>query len=303
MHTCRLRSPHWNEPTSLFGQRSAGATRGFGRWEQKCCSGGGSAHAGVHSGGLCLGAACPRGCYCPQMLPLPLSLLLSGVALAQDSSPVDPPIPTASAPWTAVITAYALPPQKVEYLTDDQQWRSCVVRLVVRPDGAHSVTAGECPEPMKADAVLATEQWRFAPAPGAKAAGTATLSLTYQLQYSAALGVTTLHAEVDPGPTGADLEGRPGLVLIHGPYEDAELLPQLPRAAKKAGISSGTCLVKVQVGVDGRASATAVDGCDATLAADARALVAKSRWTPRTVDGQARAVATELTLVYGATDE
>lgn len=235
----------------------------------------------------------------PLLALLPL-LLLPGLALAQDSSAVDPPIPTSSTPWLAVITAYALPPQKVEYLTDDQQWRSCVMRVDVDPGGAHTVTAGACPAPMQADAVRATEQWRFAPGPGVSATGPTTLSLTYQLQYSAALGVTTLHAEVDPGPTGADLEGRPGLVLIHGPLVQAPIAAKLPKAARKAGIQGGACQVSLRVGADGRASTTAVDGCDATLATDARARVDKSRWTPRTVDGQPRAADALITVNYGS---
>jgi Gram-negative bacterial TonB protein C-terminal len=230
---------------------------------------------------------------------LPLLLALSPPAHAQDSSAVDPPIPTSSSPWLAVITAYALPPQKVEYLTDDQQWRSCVMHVAVDPSGTHTVTAGACPAPMQADAVLATEQWRFAPGPGVSAAGPTTLTLTYQLQYSAALGVTTLHAEVDPGPSGADLEGRPGLVLIHGPLIEADIATKLPKAARKAGVLGGSCQVSLRVGADGRASTTEVVGCDETLAADARARVDKSRWTPRTVDGQARAADAMVTLNYG----
>jgi hypothetical protein len=237
------------------------------------------------------------------LTPALLLPLVSARARAQDASTVDPPLPAASAPWSVEVRAYALPPQKVEYLTDDAPTRSCEVRVRVRPDGSHDATAGTCPEAMKADAVAATLQWRFAPAAGVQARDVATLSLRYHLQYSATLGFTTLYAELDPGPGGAGLEGRPGLQLVHGPTQTSAWDGRLPKAAKKAGVTGGTCAVALTVGVDGRASVRSVGGCAESLQEAARSGAAKTRWTPRTVDGQARPHDLELLLPFGSDAE
>lgn len=215
-----------------------------------------------------------------------LLLALPLAALAQEAVGLNPPLPAAASPWAAEILAYALPPQDVRWLTDDAPWRACAVELNISPDGAFTVEprpAEGCPEGLLLAAVEASRAWRLRAPEGAL--GTSRLRVAYVMQYSATLGTTTLHAEVDPGLENADLQGAPGLQLVHraGPREPIEA--KLPKSAKKAGLGPTLCALRASVDASGGLVSAAPAQCPEALVADARKRLAKARLDPKTVDG------------------
>lgn len=212
-----------------------------------------------------------------------LALALLPSAWAQEAARVDPPLPVHGDPWSAEIRTYALPPQDVRWLTDDAPFRSCSVDLSLRPDGGFDVRAGTCPEGMAAAAEGATRAWSFGVPQGVE--GPTRLRVDYVFQYSATLGTTTLHAEVDPGAAARAEQGVPGLQLVHRAGPKAPIEAKLPKAAKKAGLGALTCKVEVQVGADGRPGQARALDCPEPVAADAVRRVSGARMYARTVDG------------------
>lgn len=220
-------------------------------------------------------------------------LLLLGAALAQEAVTPPEPIPLAGEPRAAEALAYALLPGGGEYLTDDAEWRSCAVRVSLHADGGFEPTLADCPDAMAVDALRATLQWRFAPGEG-----DTTLTITYHLRYSATLAVTTLHAEVDPGPEGEGLQGPPGVKLVRPPTLLKPVKAKVPKAAKKAGVTGGDCTLRAKVDVEGHVQALNVVSCPEGLAVDAMSRGADSRWRAATIDGLPVAAEADLVLRY-----
>lgn len=210
-------------------------------------------------------------------------LLLALTALAQDATGVDPPLPIVGVPWSASVSAYALPPQRVSWITDDAPLRSCLVLVDLSPDASFVVSPGACAPGMAEETMAAARAWRFQVPEGAE--GVSRLELRFVLQYSATLGATTLHAEVDPGAAHLDLGGVPGLKLVHPATLVEPLTAKLPKPARKAGLGPSACAVRARVDVRGRVAEASATDCPETLRPDALKRVGKARFTPRTVDG------------------
>lgn len=217
-----------------------------------------------------------------------LSLVLPSARAAEGGIPLDPPVPVLGRPWSALVTAWALPPQRVEYLIEGVDRLPCPVAITLQPDGLPTVDASACPESMRAAAQEAAALWTFQPVEPGPAP--TSLGLTFVVRYNAELGAMTLFAELDPGPAYALEEGRPGLKLVR---------PATPRGAevggiegklkgkqRKAGLAATDCALRVRVGPDGRASESLVVSCPEALAASSQALALGARWEPGTIDGQ-----------------
>ena len=226
-----------------------------------------------------------------------LALLLPLCALAQDAVSPEDPLPIAGTAWPAVVTAYALPTHKLAYLTDDAPLRTCAVLVKLGQFGAMSVEAGECPAPMADDAVSITRAWRFAPVEPDPPSGNE-LVVTYVLQYSEKLGVTTLHAEIDPGADHAWERGAPGVKLVHRAGPARPLDVKLSGKLRKAGAAPGSCRLRVEVAETGAVMSAEPVECPAPLAADAAERVKKARFDPKTVDGTPMADRVEVEVRY-----
>lgn len=220
------------------------------------------------------------------------------LALAQDALTLSEPLPIAGQPHPATVTAFALPPQKVAYITDDALTRACEIVVTLQPDGATALAAAACPPPMIEDARAITGQWRFIADPAAT--GPTTLRVRYVLVYSAALGTTTLHAEIDPGADHLDIEGSPGLKLVHPATLAAPLEAKLPKSAAKAGLGPTECKLKATVDARGKVAATAVVACPEALLKDASKRVRGAKFSPYAVDGNASATEVEVSVRYTA---
>lgn len=219
---------------------------------------------------------------------LALSLALRPALAADGGIPLDPPVPVAGRPWSALATAWALPPQRVEYLTEEVDRLPCPVAFTLQPDGAATVDASACPESMRAAAQEAAALWTFQPVqPGPQPT---TLGLTFVVRYNAELGAMTLFAELDPGAAHAFEEGRPGLKLVRPATprgsDPGVLEGKLKGKQRKAGLGATDCALRVRVGPDGRARESLVVSCPAALSAGSQALAMGARWEPGTIDGQ-----------------
>ncbi|MCK6504226.1 energy transducer TonB [Myxococcota bacterium] len=225
----------------------------------------------------------------PLLAPLlALSLSLRPAVAAEGGIPLEPPVPVAGRPWSALATAWALPPQRVEYLTEEVDRLPCPVAITLQPDGIATADADACPEAMRAAALEAAAQWTFQPVDPGPAP--ATLGLTFVVRYNAELGAMTLFAELDPGPAHAFEEGRPGLKLVRPATprgaDPGRLEGKLKGKQRKAGLAAADCALRVRVGPDGRATESLVVSCPLELAAGSQALALGARWEPGTVDGQ-----------------
>lgn len=215
-----------------------------------------------------------------------LPLLLARAALAQEAATPEDPLPIAGDAWPARVTAYALPPQRLRYLTDEAPARRCAVQLRLGPTGDMEVSPGACPAPMVEDALAATRAWRLTPiAPDPT--GPSRFTVTYVMNYSATLGVTTLHAEIDPGRDDRWARGAAGVKLVHAAEPDRPLRGKLTGRLRAAGATPGTCRLGVEVNVAGGAQITDASACPAPLLPDATERVGRARFNPRTVDGAA----------------
>ena len=221
-------------------------------------------------------------------------LLLLPIAFAQDAARLDPPLPIQGDPAAAQVAAFALPPQRVEYITDEAEYRSCTVRVQMGPGEIVDARPGECPPQMAPDAVAASRNWRF------EAPSATTVEIRYVMRYSATLGLTTLHAEVDPGAAHGEEEGAPGLQLVRPPTLKGALKAKLPKAARAAGLGGATCTVRVLVDPFGKVAEALPQDCAPELSADAAGRVQASRWRPHTVDGQPEVGETEVVIAYPA---
>lgn len=219
-------------------------------------------------------------------------------ARAQEAARVDPPLPVHGDPWTAQIQAYALPPQDVRWLTDDAPTRTCSLDLSLRPDGGFDAHAVACPEGMAVAAEEATRSWSFVVPSGVE--GPTRLRVDYVFQYSATLGTTTLHAEVDPGVEARAERGVPGLQLVHRAGPKAPIEAKLPKAARKAGLGALTCRIEVSVGADGRAGEARAIECPDVVVSDALQRVRGARMLARTVDGMLYEDRVVVEVSYGS---
>lgn len=228
----------------------------------------------------------------------PLAALALPLALAQDAITLAEPLPIAGAPWSALVTALALPPQKASFITSDAAFHACELSLTLQPSAAFEASVGDCPEPMKEAALDAARQWRFAPANLDSAVGPTTLKLRFVLQYSAVLGATTLHAEIDPGAANTALEGSPGLKLVHGASMSHDLEVKLSRRQVKAGLTATECRFVADISPIAQVVETRVVSCPEPLADDAVKRLKNARWLPRTVDGVAYDDRVEVSVRY-----
>lgn len=215
---------------------------------------------------------------------LALSLALLPARAAEGGIPLDPPVPVAGMPWSALATAWALPPQRPEYLVEDVDRLPCPVTVTLQPDGVASVDASTCPESMRSAALEAAALWTFQPVE--PAAVPTTLGLTFVVRYNAELGAMTLFVEVDPGAVRATEEGRPGLKLVRPATPRAAIEGKLKGKQRKAGLAPAECALRVRVGEDGRATESLIVSCPEALAAGSQALALGARWEPGRVDGQ-----------------
>lgn len=221
----------------------------------------------------------------------------AALASADKGIPLDPPLPLAAQPWQATITAWDLPPQRAEYLTEQVEELRCQLQLDIQPDGSHSTTVLTCPETMADAALEATGRWSFA---AAEAEQPTRARLDYVLRYNHSLGSLTLHAEIDPGAQAAlaGVEGRPGLRLVHEASPVKPLERKLPRKARKAGLDTTTCHLRARVGTSGRVLETLVVECPEQLSADAAKRVSKARFSPTRVDGLRQEDVVEVDITY-----
>lgn len=226
-----------------------------------------------------------------------LLLLASRLALAGEGITLDPPLPVAGEPWSATATAWDLPPQRPEYLTEEVEELRCPLRLEIQPDGSHQVDGSACPASMVEDALAAAGRWSFAPV---EAEGPTVAGLQYVVRYSHSLGAMTLHAEVDPGAGAAraGVEGRPGLKLVHEARPDKPLVRKLPGKAAKAGLGDTACHFRVRVGTSGRALETLVLDCPDALVEDATRRAVKARYIPTRVDGRSQEDVVDVQVTY-----
>lgn len=219
---------------------------------------------------------------------LTLLLALSPAALAQDATTLTEPLPIAGQPWSALVTAFALPPQKASFITTDAPLHACELTLTLQPSGAFESTAGSCPEPMRPAALEAARQWRFAPESLETATGPTTLHLSFVLQYSEVLGATTLHAEIDPGAANTALSGAPGVQLVHRAALVRPLEVKLSKRQVKRGWTATTCSYTASIGANGSVTdLKPVGECAPAVNLDATDRIRDARWLPKTVDGAA----------------
>lgn len=225
-----------------------------------------------------------------------MTLLLAPLlCLAQDAIPLPEPLPVRGEPVGAQVLAFALPQQKVAYITEDAPTHTCEIAVSLAADGAFELAPGPCPEPMQSDALDVTRQWRFAPP-----AQPTALRVRYVLTYSAMLGATTLHAELDPGADHLDAVGVPGVKLVHPVTLIEPIEAALPKSAIKAGLGPTTCTLDVTVDARGAVAAAAIRECPEPLAKDALKQSKKARFSPLTEDGDSRATQTTLRVGYVA---
>lgn len=217
---------------------------------------------------------------------LTLLLTLTAPALAQDATTLSEPLPIAGSAWSALVTAFALPPQKASFITTDAPLHACALSLALQPSGSFEASVGDCPEPMKADALAAARQWRFAPESLEAAQGPTRLDLRFVLQYSEVLGATTLHAEIDPGAAHTELSGAPGVQLVHRASVVRPVEVKLSKKQVKQGLGATSCAFQATIGANGSVSELApVAECPPALHLDATKRLRDARWLPRTVDG------------------
>lgn len=234
--------------------------------------------------------------------PALLALALALTAQAQpapEAARLDPPLPAAGDPWSAQVTAYALPPQDVGWITDEAPARACEVEVAVSVKGEHTVSplpVSGCPQGMLDAAVAATGSWRFLAPEGAE--GPTRLRVRYVFLYNATLGTTTLHAELDPGAAFTDERGAPGLMLVHRAGPPEPITAKLPKKAKKAGVGPTTCTFLAQVDAGGGVLSLAPRACPDRLSEDAARRLRAARLDPKTVDGLAYPDETVLTVSY-----
>lgn len=228
----------------------------------------------------------------------PLAALTLPLALAQDATTLSEPLPIAGAPWSALVTALALPPQKASFITSDAAFHTCELTVTLQPSAAFELSVGACPEPMREAALDAARQWRFAPASLEEAVGPTTLKLSFVLQYSEVLGATTLHAEIDPGPANTALQGSPGLKLVHRAALSHDLEVSLSRKQVKAGVTATECRFVADLSPIAKVTATRTVACPEPLVADAVKRLNNARWLPKTVDGVAYEDTVEVSVTY-----
>lgn len=232
------------------------------------------------------------------MTTLLTALALLGAALAQDATTLTEPLPIAGQPWSALVTAFALPPQKAAFITTDAALHVCELTLTLQPSGAFEAVVGRCPEPMAPAALEAARQWRFAPASVDLAVGPTKMGLAFVMQYSEVLGATTLHAELDPGGANTALQGAPGVQLVHRAAMTRSLDVKLSKKQIKAGVTPTECRFAVDVSAIAKVTSTRALACPEPLLADAVKRLNNARWLPRTVDGVPYEDAVEASVNY-----
>lgn len=232
------------------------------------------------------------------MLIFVLTALCSAAsaASADEGIPLDPPVPVDGSPWSAQLTAWALPPQSTDYLVEEVERLACPLRFTVQPDGSATVDGSACPDSMRPAALEAAALWSFQPVEPTDQA--ATLRASFVVRYSAALGAMTLFTELDPGAAHPFEEGRPGLKLVLAATPAKPLAFKLKGKQKKAGAEPGSCTLRARIAMDGRVTETLVERCAPELARDAEARVRKARFSPGRIDGQVVEDVTDVVVTY-----
>lgn len=213
-------------------------------------------------------------------------LVLLPLALAQDVSVPPEPIPVEGVPVSVVVVAYLIPPQDPAWLTDAAQFRTCRVQVTFAPDAPVEATPLSCPEPMGTAVTQATRDWEYRLADKASTDATR-FTVEWVFRYEEKLGLTTLHAEVDPGEDMAftGVVGPPGVKLVHPAAVRKEVRARVPRKARKAGIEATPCAGRAELDQAGGPVRVEWTSCPDELRSAAGKALSKWSFTPRVVDG------------------
>lgn len=203
-------------------------------------------------------------------------LLAAAAALAQDATPLDPPLPIAGDPAAMEVTAYALMKPDPTLLVSEDRYHVCRVVVSWSPDTVVAVPQG-CPDAFGAAAMRTALQWTLAPV--GEVVPTK-VSIDFVLHYDATIGVLNTSAELDPGPKELGAHGAPGLRMVHQAAPKKPITSKLPK-----GGASAACTIAVSLDARPKLIASKVDSCPEALAAVALKAVQKAKWSPRVVDG------------------
>jgi hypothetical protein len=223
-------------------------------------------------------------------------------AIHEEPGVPEEPFPVDGWPWDVRATAFLLPVQDAAWLTDDAPFHMCPVDVSWTVAGPSEVQVSpECHPPMAAPCELATRSWHFEAQDAMTATGSTRFTIRYVYRYSAQVGTTTLHAEVDPGEAAA-LDGQvgpPGVKLVHPARASREVTPRLPRAARNAGLYAGACPVDLTVDPEGRPrEVRARPECPEQLAEAGVKAAGKWRFVPRVVDAVTEPEAVTVVVAF-----